>query len=398
MKQLFYDLYGESWYHLNQGKEKIFLGKYFTVPYRESHPKSYQSFYFHIDECKAGPLVGILASPNKEGFIGNIGLFKRLQLSLARKGGNSIVFTPDQLSEDGMEGFCFLPAHRNWIKMKAPLPDIIYNRLYSHEDEADQLEQVQNLADLYRIPIFNPSFFDKWELYLQLKSHEEIGRHLPRTALLSEGNLAEFLTKYGAVYIKKRKSKKGIGLAYIYSNGHSYILKTTSAKTFLFPSIIKVVQYFGNTESLHSYIVQEAIATLPYEGKKFDYRILAHAKGLSIGFDVTGIGVRVANTQQVTTHVPSGGSIVSLEDLPFELDVPSVRNLINLCGKHLSTFYENLGEFSADIGMTPEGKLFLFELNAKPMDFDEPAIKEASTEKLTDLFIEKANKIKDFSV
>jgi hypothetical protein len=164
----------------------------------------------------------------------------------------------------------------------------------------------------------------------------------------------------------------------------------------LFPSIKKLVQYFLIEDKLQSYIVQEAISSLPYEGKKFDYRILAHAKDKD--FHITGIGVRVANTQQVTTHVPAGGRIATLEELPIELDVPAVSSLINQCGKHLSTFYDNLSEFSADIGVTAEGKQYLYELNAKPMDFDEPAIKQSSTEKLTDLFIEKTNKIKDFSI
>lgn len=396
MKQLYYDLSGESWFHTHQGKEKIYLGKYFTVPYKETQPNNYLSFPFQMEDSKAGPLVGILASPKKEGFIGNIGLFKRLQLALARKGGNSIVFTPGKLSEDGMEGFCFLPAHRNWIKMKAPLPDVIYNRLYSHEDEDAYLGKVQNLCDLYHIPVINPRFFDKWELYLQLNSHEELSWHLPKTALLSEESLAEFLVTFGAVYIKKRKSKKGIGISCVYSNGHSYTLKTTSAKTYLFPSIKKLVQYFSNGESLQSYIVQEAIATIPFQGRKFDYRILAHAKGRS--FDITGIGVRVAKNQQVTTHVPQGGSIAALEDLPFELDIITIQKLIHLSGKHLSSFYDNLSEFSADIGVASDGKLVLFELNAKPMDFDEPAIKEASVENLTDLFIGKSNKIKDYSI
>lgn len=396
MKQIYYDLNEKSWYHTYQGKEKIYLGKYFSVPYRDTHSEEYQSFPFHMEDSKAGPLVGILASPKKEGFVGNIGLFKRLQLTLAKKGGNSIVFTPQQLTDDGMEGFCFLPAHRNWIKIKAPLPDIIYNRLYSIEDEENHLEQVKNLADLYQIPIFNPRFFDKWELYLQLKSHEDLVDHLPRTELLSEKTLEEMLVIFGAVYIKKRKSKKGIGLSYIYTNGHSFILKTTSAKTYLFPSIKKLIQYFLKDDKMQSYIVQEAISTLLFEGKKFDYRILAHAKDRE--FTITGIGVRVANTQQVTTHVPAGGRIATLEELPIELNLPAVSNLINQSGKHLSTFYDNLSEFTADIGVTEEGKYYLYELNAKPMDFDEPAIKEASTEKLTDLFMEKTNKIKDYSV
>ncbi|WP_078381581.1 YheC/YheD family endospore coat-associated protein [Sutcliffiella halmapala] len=397
MKQLYYDLNKQSWYHNSPNvEENVSLGKYYSVPYKDTHPTDYQPFSFLFDDNKAGPLIGILASPKQEGFIGNIGLFKRIQRSLHQTGGISVVFTPDKLTENGINGYCYLPTHNHWIKMNAPLPDLIYNRLYSYEDEEKHLEHVQNLADLYHIPLFNPQFFDKWELYLQLKSHEELAAHLPHTALLTEEALEEFLFNYPAVYVKKRKSTKGNGVSLIVRNGYTFLLKTTSTKTILFPTIKKLAQYFNKEGTLPSYIVQEAIPTIPFDGKKFDYRILAHLKQKH--FVVTGIGVRVAHTQQVTTHVPAGGVIANVDDLPHSIDLTKIERLIKQCGKQLLTFYDALGEFSADLGVTQDGNYYLFELNAKPMDFDEPTIKKASIDRLTNLFYEQTmNQIKDFT-
>lgn len=397
MKQLYYDLTKQVWYHnFMDIQENLSLGKYFTIPYKETHPNSFQPFPFLITDNKAGPLVGIIASPKQEGFIGNIRLFKRIQRALHQTGGNSIVFTPNQLTENGITGFCYLPTHDHWIKMTAPLPDIIYNRLYTYADEEQHLESVQNIADLYHIPLFNSRFFDKWELYLQLKSDKSLSPHLPQTALLSEESLEEFLFKYPAIYVKKRKSKKGNGVSLIMRNGYSYLLKTTATKTILFPNIKKLAHYFKKEGPMNAFIVQEAIPTLPFEGKKFDYRILAHEKQQH--FEVTGIGVRVANTQQVTTHVPAGGFVASIDDLPHSIDLPKIEHLIKQCGKQLRSFYDEIGEFSADIGVTPDGHYYLFELNAKPMDFDEPLIKKAATDRLIDFIYAKTTyKIKDFS-
>lgn len=77
----------------------------------------------------------------------------------------------------------------------------------------------------------------------------------------------------------------------------------------------------------------------------------------------------------MTTHVPAGGVVISTEDLPMKTDQEIIEKLVSQCGKQLIAFYDDIGEFSADVGVTPDGKYYIFELNAKPMDFDEAPIK-----------------------
>ena len=387
MIELFYEMTSQTWYQQFDKEKKVTMGKYFSVPYKKEHTNKFLSFPFLLKDMKAGPLIGILASPKENGFIGNISLFKRIQRNLQQIGGLSVVVTPEQLTEDGVNGFCYLPAHDHWVKVQTPLPDILYNRLARYEDERLFLEQTEKLTSLYHIPVFNPHFFDKWELYLQLRDNERLKQHLPKTDLLSEETLAEYLSTYPEVYIKKRKSKKGKGVFLIVRNGNTFLMKSTSTTTVLFPSVRKLASYFEKEELIDSYIIQEAITTLPMKGKKFDYRVLAHSSGK--GFSITGVGVRMAKKQQVTTHVPSGGVIVATEELPVKTDHETIEQLITQCGKQLTAFYDDIGEFSADIGITPEGKHYIFELNAKPMDFDEPPIKQRATENITKVFYER---------
>lgn len=388
MIELFYEIASQSWYQRFDDDKKVTMGKYFSVPYKKEHTSKSLSFPFLLKDMKAGPLIGILASPKQDGFVGNIGLFKRIQRNLQQSGGLSVIVTPQQLTEDGIHGFCYLPTHDHWVKIQTPLPDLLYNRLSRYEDERLFLEQTDKLTSLYHIPVFNPHFFDKWELYLQLRDNDLLKHHLPKTDLLSEETLTEYLTTYPEVYIKKRKSKKGKGVFLIIRNGNTFLMKSTSTTTVLFPSISKLASYFEKEGSLNSYIIQEAITTLPMKGKKFDYRVLAHSSGNR--FAITGVGVRMAKKQQVTTHVPSGGVIVTTEELPVKTDHETIEQLINQCGIQLSSFYDEIGEFSADIGITAEGKHYIFELNAKPMDFDEALIKQRATESITKVFYERS--------
>jgi hypothetical protein len=391
MRELYYDVTKQAWYQTETPDEKLLLGKFFSVPYRAKpdQAKNHLSFSFQINENKAGPVVGILASPQNEGFTGNIALFKRIQRMMMKHGGLSIVFTPNLITEEGLSGFCFLPKYDQWIRITAPLPDIIYNRLSNHSDEKEFLEQTRNLTALYQIPVFNPQFFDKWELYLQLRDHEKLAPHLPKTALLSIEELEDYLASYPAVYIKKRQSHKGKGIYLIIRNGHTFLMRTTSTSTFLFPSISKLARFLQKEDPLHAYIIQEAIPTIRMAGKKFDYRVLAHPNNNR--FVLTGIGVRMAKKQQVTTHVPKGGVVVSVEDLPIKTDHAILKTIVECCGRQLVDFYDDVGEFSADIGVTQEGKYYIFELNAKPMDFDEPEIKQQAAENLVKVFYERTN-------
>jgi hypothetical protein len=109
-------------------------------------------------------------------------------------------------------------------------------------------------------------------------------------------------------------------------------------------------------------------------------------------FKISGIGVRQSQGQEVTTHVPAGGKIVPFSDLPYQEDKQELQRLAILVGSSLLTFYRNIGEFSMDVGKSENGDLFIFEVNSKPMVFDEDSIRKDGLNHLIQLFSYLADK------
>jgi len=96
--------------------------------------------------------------------------------------------------------------------------------------------------------------------------------------------------------------------------------------------------------------------------------------------------VRVARPGGMTTHTAKGGETLVLSSREKTEIEKKLAPLISACGNALAESYGFFGEFTADIAPGNEDSFYLFELNAKPMSFDEPEIETAKTQKLADLF------------
>ena len=63
----------------------------------------------------------------------------------------------------------------------------------------------------------------------------------------------------------------------------------------------------------------------------------------------------------------------------------AVKEIGQLLTEELGYF----GEFSLDAGITEKGNYVIYEVNSKPMSFDEPKIEEKRISALVDLFFRK---------
>ena len=382
---IYYDWESHTWVHLEKDLPSLSFGEREDISVVSRRKRTFLPFNVSVSEEEIiGPVVGIVVNRTEENsFSGNIKLFERLQRQLFRVGGISVVLTEDFFEkESGKQGYCFHPVLDKWIVVKVPTVQILYNRMYKE----CHVHKVMEWCSEKDVTIFNKNYFDKLSTFLCLKENRQLSPYLPSTALLTERNFFEFTSMYQAVYIKKRKSSKGKGIFFLTLYGNAVILKTID-KTIMFPSLTKAFDYLQRTVNLEEYIIQQAVDTVKMEGRKFDLRVLVHfVNGSHI---VTGIGVRIAGSQQVTTHVPNGGIIGDYKQLPIRIDEANLRRLIALVGAELASFEGTfIGEFSTDIGVRTDGSFSLFEINAKPMDFDEEHIKRAGTENLINVFYE----------
>ena len=67
--------------------------------------------------------------------------------------------------------------------------------------------------DEYRIPWFNPGFFNKWEIYECLQQDERTAELLPFSALEPDADkIEDMIDQYGFIYVKPAGGSFGKGI------------------------------------------------------------------------------------------------------------------------------------------------------------------------------------------
>lgn len=345
-----------------------------------------------------GPLIGILTSRGKRTPIGGmISNFIDIIRTGEKNGGIVFVFTPESINwgEETISGYMYLSAQRRWKKYTFPFPNVVYNRIprRDHERKTNAAECLAQLQKVPNLSLFNPTFFNKKVLFQFLEGSHTVRPHLPKTkSLFSKQDLLAMLKEHSSVYLKPTHGKAGAGII--------KVERDTANKAFLFYGAQKQsAQTFRNIDSLWStilkraisspYIVQQAIDLATYDNSPFDARVLVQ-KNEKGKWQVTGIGIRVAGQNRITTHVPRGGRVESAEQVlgrsfskeqGTRIETKMKELAVNIATE-LERHFTLLGEMSMDIGVDSQGKLWFFEANSKPMKFDEPEIRKKSLENL----------------
>ncbi|MCL6572706.1 MAG: YheC/YheD family protein [Bacillus sp. (in: Bacteria)] len=324
-----------------------------------------------------GPLIGIMTAKNANGTIaGNGPLFIELQKGLISLGGISFVFTAEGVTADFIDGYTYLPDENIWKKNRFPYPDLVYNRIpFQKLEENGQCQKIFALLKEKDIPFFNPCFIDKYILYDLLKNHTILQKFLPQTILIKQKrDLFSFLKKHNSIYVKLTQSSKGKGIYRIWQSGTLQIQLEGINRLETYPSFHHFWVHWHKELLQKSYLAQEEIKAAEYKGNRFDFRILAHAN--DDDYVLTGVGIRQSQVQEITTHIHSGGRLLPYELLQTNEHDHFIQTVVPHIGKALSEQFGFFGEFSIDAGISKSGHYYLYEVNSKPMSFNETEIEE----------------------
>lgn len=342
------------------------------------------------------PVIGILTARKKDGSIaGNGALFIELQKKLISLNGISFIFTLDGVHQDSIDGYIYIPDRNGWERITSPFPNLIYNRIPFRRSE-EELKSSMFFACLKEknIPFFNPSFIDKFELYHLFKNHPFLHTFLPATIPAKHKHkLSAFLSQYQSIYLKPSQSARGNGIFKLELDTAGKVhVKGLNEKD----EFVTFDYFWEEWESRlfeKNYLAQEEIKPILYEGKRFDFRILAHAE--KNHYKVTGIGIRQSQKQDITTHIPSGGRLLPYEKLQNDEYDLFIETVVQHIGASLSETLGFFGEFSIDMGISQSGQFYIYEVNSKPMSFDETDIEERKIEHLCQLFLQLTAPKKD---
>lgn len=388
---IYYDSEKECWY--TASRDTYFLG---TSNMRLSTSKpaaNHAAFPIVPHENKVGPLVGIMIARNKHNkLIGNRELFKQLQKNLLQHGGGIIViFPPENLQTEKLTGYIFCSSRNSWIKAITPLPNLVYNRVpFRKTEKQESFQTAVSLLKEKGIPFFNSSFINKWELHQLFRDSPLLKEHLPKTTLLkNKEDFADFLLTYNNIYLKPVEGLKGKNIYRIRLDKNHSIHVSTTEETIYYSSLNQVWEHYHQDWLQRQYLIQEEIDGALYNGNRYDFRLLVTFE--ENRYVLTGVGVRQSTQQNVTTHIPSGGKLLSYREVHQKEHDLFFKKMVDHCGILLTKKYGFIGEFSIDACVDKNGRYFLFEINAKPMLFDEIEIEEKRCQQLIKLFYSLTN-------
>ncbi|MCH5584331.1 YheC/YheD family protein [Shimazuella sp. AN120528] len=347
-------------------------------------------------QYQLGPFVAILTSDSRTPFAGNHKNFADL-IQMGRQLGITVyVLTPKGIraGKPFVNGYLLQKSKpRPQFQQKLlPFPSVVYNRIpYRNEERSNEVIQAIKHLKQKKVPIFNPYFFNKWSLYKDL-SATPCQTHLPATAKLTDyTSFLQMMLQHTSLILKPIEGKAGIGMMKVEGNGpYTLTYQTKMQKQRLnISKLPQVYEQIKKRTKSRPYVLQQAIELATYQGSPFDIRMLVQKDGTA-DWKISGIGVRIAGQRAISTHVPMGGRIESLERVlvnTFPQQKKTLQQRLEQLGISFAKEIEEktgktLGEMSMDIGIDKFGKLWFFEANAKPQKFDEPTIRARSLRRI----------------
>lgn len=388
-----YDFSTRKWMHESGVKENISLGSGKWLTSLADSPPSTENrlqFDLNLKAGKAGPLIGILTAMNQKMALSGSGpLFHLLHQEVRKRKGLLIIFPPEKLLKDSITGVLFSPEQKKWIQVTTPLPDIVYNRVpFRKSEKLPAFLDAVKFFSAMGIPFFNPSFINKDELYTLFRENNQLRTLMPETIPIhSFEALASFFEKHPGIYMKKVSASRGAGIFRLRKTDGKIEMASHSEKK-IYVSLDDLWKDIGDHLLKANYIAQREISPSQFGDKRFDFRI--HAIDGPRGYEVTGIGIRQASAQDLTTHLPNGGKILPYELLRNERHDSFFSDIVKTIGLLLSEKLGYFGEFSIDAALDEKGDYVIYEVNSKPMSFDEMEIEKKRISALANLLFRKS--------
>ncbi|WP_040952583.1 YheC/YheD family protein [Gorillibacterium massiliense] len=338
----------------------------------------------HNREIQIGPLIGILTTTSAKGTGTLFGSRSPLFRDMIQAGkGNSFyfIFTPQGVNwRDETVSAYFPSANGGWIRRTVPLPDVIYNRLPNRASEKSlYIREFKERFTRRKIPLLNWEFFEKWDVYRLLQNDSDAYSHVPDSSLNpSSQEIKSMLDKHRFVYLKPTGGSLGFGIYRLTHNpSKGYFARYREGKSnllFRFPRFEGLMNMIRRKKiRLSSYVVQQGIQLIEIDDCPIDFRFHMTKNGNN-DWVAAGIGAKKAGKGSVTTHVRTGGQLLTPDRamrevfgdrstyLLQEMEDVAIR-LAKSIELHST---RNLAELGIDLGIDQDEKIWMFEANSKP--------------------------------
>ncbi len=271
-----------------------------------------------------------------------------------------------------------------WSPGAAAPPDIVYDRSFftSFAQRLAANRLLQRLRLLKRYRILGGGLPGKADVHEALRRHPELAGHLPPSSRFQAGehSVAELLKPHAhGVVLKPSAGMQGKGVVHLARSlqGEGVIAKGRSGSNRVvqrqFASDSACDRWLERVTDGVSYIVQPYLMLRGDDDKPFDVRLLLQKDGDG-RWTITGSVVRTGQPGTLTSNLHGGGSAEpALQALADKFGAPKAERLLSRLhtismqtAVQLENEFGRLAELGLDLGIEPDGSIWLLEANSKP--------------------------------
>lgn len=341
------------------------------------------------DQVRIGPLIGILCNPawnpRKQvmGQTKQLPVLEKLIDAGEQAGTLCVLFRIEDVDFQAMTIRALMRHGGGWKRQTLPLPDVIYDQVISRRRERTRAhaERRERLSKLYGKRIFNDGFFDKWEVHEWLKQDVRVRAHMPQTIRYTRPKAAvSFVLRHPVTFLKPIHGSLGLGIVRLIRQGDGGIQYDVKRPRQVplhgrAATAEEALRTFRARLRARPYLIQQGIALANYQERPFDIRILLQRDG-SGEWQRTKMFARVARTGDFTSNLSSGGEAMPVHKVFTEVfqradQARSCQRDVARVSRFVPEVLEResgkvFGEVGLDIGVEPDGRVWIIEVNSKP--------------------------------
>jgi hypothetical protein len=333
-----------------------------------------------------GPLVGIFVNEQKirKLLAADVDrIYRRFASVLERYNGIAAFFSLKRILWDSYKIFAvvrtMVGTQEKWIEEILPLPVSIYDRCFGTEGRRDSRSLREHCMNSGRtIRIVNALIkLNKIQIYKICALDPILSEHLPRWDVVTAENISQLLEEYSVAYIKPDSLYKGKGVTRVTHRPNGYLVEQRRGEENFSilcktpQEVLKQMSQYNSGKSL--FVIQEAIQLLRYKGRPLDFRLLLQ-KDKSGQWKETGISGRINGEGSVIASPRSGGDVATFEEVMGRFSKEDrkrvYREMLRFSTRLARTVDNQIGpyvELGFDIGVDKMGRVWLIELNGKPL-------------------------------